>query len=187
MKIKFFNTRMLFALLATCIILSCNPAKRLAKQQQQFQSMLAEYILLHPPIVDTVTKVLPGKIDTVPVPVPVMDYGRLKKSLDSLRVVLKGRYIADSQDCERQINEAFETGRQAAIFEFSQQKIIRPRPDTVYRKTSNVDYENALKLKLQQSELARMAAEGKRSYFLEFIVSLIANILLILLIIKTKF
>ena len=59
---KFFKT--IAAVLITVSLISCNPAKRMQKEQQQYEAMVNDYIAKHPPRIDTATKYLPGKIWT---------------------------------------------------------------------------------------------------------------------------
>lgn len=79
--------RLLFALLtaAVVLLLSCNPAKKVMDQQQQYERLINDYLVKHPQQIDTITEYIPGKPKLVPVPVPVIDTVVLRKVKDSLQ------------------------------------------------------------------------------------------------------
>lgn len=119
-----------------CLSSGCNPIKQAGKRQAQFEDVILNYIKAHPPRIDTNTVYIPGK----QVPVLVLDSTRLQQVKDSLQTALKLKYLADGQDCERQVNEAFETGKQAALFQFLNSP--RNAPDTIKKTVYNTDVED---------------------------------------------
>lgn len=187
--------RLLFALLtaAAVLLLSCNPAKKVMDQQQQYERLINDYLVKHPQQIDTSFVLLPGKTDTVPVPVPVVDSIALKKAKDSLQKAIAEKYDDIQADCSRQVNEAFETGYQQARYEFSQQKQLVKQPDTLQIKlqlTTQIDALKATVNTLQQDKAnltgQLQQANKKQSFFWYLIASIFLNGVLLTLLFRRK-
>lgn len=176
--------RLLFALLtaAVVLLLSCNPAKKVMDQQQQYERLINDYLVKHPQQIDTITEYIPGKPKLVPVPVPVIDTVVLRKVKDSLQKKLAAKYDDIQADCSRQVNEAFETGYNQARYEFSQRKDTVKTPDTIKLKLQLTTQLNALKATVNQlqQDNAKLTgqlqqAQKKQSFFWYLIASIFLN------------
>lgn len=100
--------------LLTALLTACNPAKRAAKQQKQFQQMVDEYIKNHPPRIDTVTKYIPGKDSS-------KFFKQLADSIAAIKfdkkVEVSVRYKDTCTSAIQIFNEAYETGYQHGLAE----------------------------------------------------------------------
>ena len=177
-----------YALFAALVLFlcHCNPAKKVAQQQKDFEQLVNDYLVKHPQPVDTVTKFLPGRIDSVPITIPVLDPWLLQLFKDSTAKAISTKYAASLQDCNRQVNEAFETGYQKAKYECSQVKVPKQKPDTVERLVIRTGYENSLKEKITTLQEQLKQSEGRKNYLWYLILSVIINLLLATVILKRK-
>lgn len=143
----------LIVIISLLLSFGCNPAKRLQKNNEQYEKIITDYLIKHPAKIDTLTELIPGGVDSVFYPVAVVDSNRLQQLKDSLQAVFANK----ENDCTRQINEAFTTGYEQATYELKKQKFAKPRPDTVRLKITNRDYEDALKRKIEslQNDLSK--------------------------------
>ena len=187
--------RLLFALIAAAVVLllSCNPAKKVMYQQQQYERLINDYLVKHPQQIDTVTEYIPGKPQLVPVPVPVVDSALLKRVKDSLQRAVAAKYDDIQADCSRQVNEAFETGYNQARYEFSQQKDTVKTPDTIKLKlqlTTQIDALQATVNTLQQDKAnltgQLQQSQKKQSFFWYLIASIFLNGVLLTLLFRRK-
>ena len=164
----------------------CNPAKKALKEQQALRELQNDFILHNPPAIDTNTKYLPGKVDTVQVIVilTVKDSTAVQKVKDSLKAAFTHTNAALTADCERQVNEAFETGKAAALYQLSKQKVAKPRPDTIEKTVYPTLYIEGLKNKAATLQGQLIECQAKQSWLWYFIFSVIANVIFIILIIQ---
>jgi len=132
-------------------IYGCNPAKRLQKNNEQYQQIINDYLVNNPPRIDSMVELIPGGIDTLYYPKMVLDSVRMQAIKDSLQKAFHNT----EKDCVREINEAFETGKQQALYELQRKTFTRPRPDTIIKKMYRIGYENGLLKKIEQ-----LTAEG---------------------------
>lgn len=162
------------------LLLACNPIKKAGRDQALLDGLVEQRLKQHPPSIDTNTVYLRGKDSLVPYPVPVVDPLQLQEKLDSLQKAIKVQY-GNAVDCERQIREAFNAGRQQALYELSQIKLRWPVPDTIKKFISNTTVETALRKELAFTQGQLQAERGKFSWLWPFIISICGNAILIYL------
>lgn len=183
------QTIRLFIALAAAVVLlltGCNPAKKVLQQQEDYRNLVNDFVAHNPPAIDTGITIKPGKSDTVQliVVLTATDSAAIQKAKDSLQAAFAIKYAATAADCERQVSEAFETGKQQALYQLSKQKTIKPRPDTVEKLMYPTLYIESLKHQVASLEGQLMASEKKQSWLWHFIFSLVANVILVILIIQ---
>lgn len=171
---------------AVVILMCCNPAKKVAKQQQEYEKLINDYLAKHPQQLDTALIFIQGGNDTVKQFIPVINTAALLHIEDSLKNAIRIKYADVLQDCDRQVSEAFNTGYDQARYEISQQKVFKPRPDTLIRTVARVDYENSLKEQISGLKFELKAAYDKPNYLLYLILSILLNLLLVTVIVKRK-
>jgi hypothetical protein len=180
--------RFFIALAASVVLLltGCNPAKKVLQQQEDYRNLVNDFIAHNPPAIDTGVTVSHGKPDTVNL-IAILtanDSAAIKKAKDSLQAVFAIKYAATAADCERQVSEAFETGKQQALYWINKQKIIKPGIDTVKINLYPTLYIEGLKHRIATLEGRLIETENKQSWLWYFIGSLVVNVILVILIIQ---
>lgn len=177
---------LLAALLVASLFSGCNTAARLAKKNKQFEDAVNAYIAAHPPRIDTSTVYIQGRTDTVPVFIPVPDENKLQQVKDSLQKALYNKYADKQQDCNRQVNEAFNTGYEQARYEMQQAFKSKPaRVDTFLKIVYNTDAVNNLqKIVAVKTALLTKAESETKKWLLWCMISIAVNALLLFLLIK---
>lgn len=137
--------------------LSCNPAKRIMKNQDRFEQVGREWEKKNP-CPPPKLEFKPGKVDSFYTPViklmPEFDSALLQAKLDSLNKALRLKYNELTKDCSRQVNEAYDVGYKQAIFETGKIKIPSAIHDTLL-------HEDIRRVGLLQGDLVK-AAEKER-------------------------
>lgn len=173
-------------ILLLILFAGCNPAKRLLKEHADFEHIGTEWAKLHPCANDSVWTFAEGRIDSFPVPVPVTDTAALRLVIDSVKKAIALKIIATNADCDRQVNEAFTTGYDRALYLCAKIKIPIKEPDTI--KASVVDRRTENALSNQGSDLSAVLVSQKdisakylRQRNIAYIILGIAVLLIILL------
>lgn len=121
--------RILIAL-SILILTGCDAAKKVLKNQMQFEQVGRAWALKNPCTNDSAIIFLPGRIDSIPYVIAV-DTALLNAKADSVTKALAKKYNYDVAECNRQVSEAFNTGFDEAVFEISKQKMPVKLPDTI--------------------------------------------------------
>lgn len=132
------------------VLFSCNIEKRIAKQQKTFDNIGRAWLKLHPCANDSTYIYLPGKVDSVPIEVPILviDSAYTEKQIDSLQ-----KYYASKKDCSQEIKSAYNLGYSESTKKWksatSQIKVPLPVIDTV-----KISIKDKQQIKLLQDDLA---------------------------------
>jgi len=187
---------LIIIVLSTVILFSCNPAKRIMKNQDQFEQVGREWEKKNP-CPPPKFEFKPGKVDSFYTPVinliSVLDSVLLQAKLDSLNKALRLKYNEIAKDCSRQVNEAYDVGYKQAIFETGKIKIPSAIHDTLL-------HEYIRRIGLLQGDLVKAAekerdlqillakSESKANKWLWIAMALIVVVLVLLfLLIKNAF
>lgn len=137
--------KLLIAILSILFFTNCNPVKRVIKNREQFEKIGQAWEKEHPCVNDTSTTFLAGKIDSVLVPMLVLDTLLLHKDAATLARALTEKYNYDNTDCERQVKEAYSTAYKQGAYMARQFKVPVHAPDTIVRTVEDVRRVNVLK------------------------------------------
>ena len=159
--------KLLTTIILLLIIASCNPAKQVLKNQQAFEQIGNEWARQHPCANDSVTVFLPGRIDSIFQTVPVKDAAALQHLSDSVSKALAEKYHQDINDCNRQVNEALNTGYDKALYDLSKKKVADKKPDTIKVLVADTRAINALKATNAQLVKQVEDAEDRIDHFKE--------------------
>lgn len=180
----------LFLVVAAILINGCNPAKRAAKQAEQFAQVVDQYNAEHPQHIDTITKYLPGAIINRPYPVFMVDSNRIAYLRDSLKNAFAKKYQLDQADCSRQVTEAFNTGYNQAAFDCNAKIPPLRAPDTAQRTLYPYELINGLNRanNTLQGKIGALEEQHKqdKNWIWYFIASVVINFILLILLLKPK-
>lgn len=129
---------------------SCNPAKQVLKRQEQFDQVGKAWAKKNPCVNDSTTTVLPGRVDSIPYPVGVIDSSLLKTFADSIKIAIAKKFNRNVEDCNGQVNEAFNVGYAKANDEWQRKKYAVKQPDTL---KITVPDKRALNIKIEEIDL----------------------------------
>lgn len=125
--------KFLLSIIAVCLFAGCNPVKKVLKDKAAFDQIGKTWAQEHPCVNDTVETFLPGRIDSIPYPVLILDKETLRHKADSITRELAKKYHHDQQECDSAVNESFNIGFQQATYLASLIKVPVYRPDTLKR------------------------------------------------------
>lgn len=106
----------------------CNPAKKVMQNQKQFEKIGEAWAQKNPCVNDTTIVFRPGRVDTLTLTAPAFDVNR---AADSIAQALANKYNQKLEECNRQVNEAYNAGYMKSSAYWSKIKIPIPAPDTV--------------------------------------------------------
>lgn len=107
------------------------------KNQEKFDRIGREWLKLHPCTNDSNTVYLPGKIDSVPIEVPifVIDSALVQHQIDSIVDVYQLKSAYDKNACATEIKNSYQKGYSVANNEWKIRvgkiKVQTPRVDTI--------------------------------------------------------
>lgn len=172
---------------AILLIIGCNPAKRLQKQQRAYQQLVDAYIKEHPPRIDTVTTFIKGADSSA-------YFKQMADSLATLKPAATSAVAIKYRDtCKSAVyrwDEGYEYGYKIG---FVDGKANAPgRVDTVKDSFYPTDLINALEKENHTLQLLLQAEKTKtvtirsqkKDWFWFFVVSAIINMLLIFALFK---
>lgn len=130
------------ALFSSCKIFESAEKKDQRKDITALQRVMAKRLLADSvylamvkfyPCQNIVTKLIPGKIDSIPYPVYQVDQQRIYSIADSIRNVY-------AEDYEEAMRQAAQAAYDECVSKYTKQKIARPAPDTAwYEDTRMID------------------------------------------------
>lgn len=168
--VRFIRNCIYFILIVLLLIMvfSCNPAKVAARKDEKalnrvtasrplIDRMKTVVMDLYPCANDTFAVWIPGGVDSIPYPTPVLDSAQRRKIIDSLNTVF-------TSDCDVAINASYEAGYKNALIDLQKGKFAAKRPDTlqqtiVDKQRQNSDREYLVKLKIENANLQGQLSE----------------------------
>ena len=174
--------------LAILFLIGCNPIKKVMKNKADFEQIGKTWAEEHPCANDTIIITKPGRIDSIPFAVPVVDADLMRHKTDSIARSLLQKYNVDQAQCDSAVREAYNVGFQQATLLASSVKIPVQRPDTIQKIVVDVRERDLLKndklslsdqLLKQISITAKMKQQKSTAYMVSVILGLLFLILLI--------
>ena len=166
--------KLLIAVFFLTSLACCNPAKRFAKQQKQYEQIMDEQIKNHPVRIDTATKFKPGADSSI----------FYKRIADSLRVVkqvtvtsIQIKYRDTCTTAANTFNQGYTLGYLIGLKDVNAQ----PVHDTLVQTILQTDLINSLQKQntvlVSEKHQAELQAEKNKKYLWWFIIAIITNIL----------
>lgn len=141
----------MIALVIMAVATGCSPAKKIEKAKQTVlmdgkarHDIFLKELELYPCVNDSFTTFLPGGVDSVPFPVPVLDTTQRKHIIDSLQ-------NAFAANCDGAVSASYDAGYHNAMQEIKGQKLPLKRPDTLQTTTKDKQ-----KMKLDADSINRL-------------------------------
>lgn len=165
-------------------IACCNPAKKLARQQKQYEQVVDEYIKNHPVRIDTATRFYPG-----------MDSSAFYKyTADSLKQVnikstdsIKIKYRDTCTSASLVYNHGYTLGYLTGIKDAG----VTTVHDTLVKTISQTDLISILQKEnatmVNEKSQALLQAQKNKKYLWWFIIACISNVLTITALLNKKF
>lgn len=144
-------------ILAALTLTGCNPVKKVLKDESKMREVWEEGVLKDWCKSDSVIKFLPGRVDSIPYPVPIT-----RKELDTaaLRSAIKRVIDSSDQECLTAMELSYSAGYNDAIDKIGKQKFADKKPDTVQVTKFDTDKEKLLEKK--NSELQGQLVEKEK-------------------------